>query len=129
MKIKKSSEKELIKEFDITLLDLKDILQDLLDDEFEIDISLNYKDSFQVGYFKYKFFIISIYSQTGKLFKTKLVTKSVNEINNQLRNFGLSIFFVSNMEDELSIAINLFVVDDIERKELAKQYPDIYEIV
>lgn len=128
MKIK-PSEKELIKEFDVSLLDLKDILQDLLDDEFETDISINYKDSFEVGYFKYKFFIISIYSQTGELFKTTLVTKRINEINNQLRNFDLSIFFVSNMDDELSIAINLFVVDDVERRELAKQYTDIYEIV
>lgn len=37
------------------------------------------------------------------------------------------IFFVSN-HDEESIAINLFVIDNLELKELLKQYPN-YKII
>lgn len=102
---------DLEKLFDITILDIQDIVQDVLDESEYLSCNVHIWNQTE---FVIKFFIKAQFGEDAKnwLFERGLVIKHLEELKTNLAHYGLEIFYISNAEypdDDKTFGVNLFV--------------------
>ncbi len=109
------SEEHLDKYFNITLDDIQDIVQDVLDDNTYLSCCINIWDE---NKFVIKFYIdsdilnINNHGINSTKFKRYSVLKYIDNISKSLESFNLKITYITNPEDDInshSFGLNIFV--------------------
>lgn len=118
-------ESDLETEFGISIDDLKDVLQDLIDDDLKVELSLNIPEKRKfdsLGFWKHKMFIIKFESDSIFFDPYKVINR-IDEIDSHLSEYGLKIFFISNWDGDPTPGVNLFVSDIKTSNKSLKSYP------
>ena len=124
-----SNESDLENLFNISLDEIKDIVQDVLDEDTYLGCEVSIRDSeyshqsseFILGFEHYEH---DIYTDAGSwTFPRGIVIKHLEEIKTSLKIYGLGVCYISNEEypdDDKCFAVNIFV-KKLEDMDLAKK--------
>ena len=123
--------KVLEENFDITLQELQDIFQNILDGDVDVRTWQSFEAKVKIELpvkpnewkslpNKDPYFIVTIDKEhEPRLFKRKLVTDKMDDISSHLETYGLKIFYISNKEDkDDAIGITIWI---------SKSYDNIFK--